>query len=32
LGPAFEEAWLKIDFGKAATLAGLEVYWGKRLR
>ena len=25
-----KKAWLKIDFGKPATLAGLEVYWGKK--
>ena len=25
-----KKAWLKIDFGKAAMLAGLEVYWGKQ--
>ncbi|MBV8106487.1 MAG: discoidin domain-containing protein [Hyphomicrobiales bacterium] len=25
-----KNAWLKIDLGKAATLAGLEVYWGKQ--
>ena len=24
-----KKPWLKIDLGKAATLAGLEVYWGK---
>ncbi len=24
-----KKPWLKIDFGKAATLAGLEVYWGQ---
>ena len=23
-----KKPWLKIDLGKAATLAGLEVYWG----
>ncbi len=25
-----KKAWLKIDLGKPATLAGLEVYWGKQ--
>ena len=24
-----KKPWLKIDLGKAATLAGLEVYWGQ---
>jgi F5/8 type C domain len=24
-----KKSWLKIDLGKAATLAGLEVYWGQ---
>ena len=24
-----KKPWLKIDLGKAATLAGLEVYWGR---
>jgi len=24
-----KKPWLKIDFGKVTTLAGLEVYWGK---
>ena len=27
---ASKKAWLKIDLGKPATLAGLEVYWGKQ--
>ena len=26
-----KKSWLKIDLGKAATLAGLEVYWGPDL-
>lgn len=25
-----KKTWLKIDLGKTATLAGLEVYWGKQ--
>src|SRR5271163_659628 len=27
---ASKKAWLKIDLGKPATRAGLEVYWGKQ--
>jgi F5/8 type C domain len=27
---ASKKAWLKIDLGNPATLAGLEVYWGKQ--
>ncbi len=27
---ALEKTWLKIDLGVAATLGGLEIYWGKQ--
>src|SRR5271169_4677308 len=30
ISKASKKTWLKIDLGKTATLAGLEVYWGKQ--